>query len=325
MASEKQEIVQETGRYRVSILAEALPTDPKTVKCASHWAGAHHCSNELWSALDRETFAEMWKLSESEAEGYGRWETPSPLEHMPEGDVFNTFTIDVPVYLNYLLARFLSKGGRVVRGSVQHIAQIAESGRGFGFAPSPAPPAAIVVCAGLGARFLGGVEDANVYPVRGQTVLVRAPWIKHGKTLSGLDAEAYTYVIPRRSGLVTLGGTLEPDDWNPAPRPETTRSILEHALRLAPELVPPHLRRAGADAAAAPCVEDVLPFVVEEGCELRPARKGGVRLEAGSVKVPLTDRTIPVVYSYGYAGDGYMSSIGSARVALELLEKALSS
>ncbi|KAF5314578.1 hypothetical protein D9611_007208 [Ephemerocybe angulata] len=393
MASEKQEIVvlgagmsahrcviglttalkvQETGQYRVSILAEVLPTDPKTVKCASHWAGAHHVSfakpGGLLYALDRETFAEMWKLSESEAEGCfmriehveyynGRWETPSPLEHMPEfrplspneipidseateGDVFNTFTIDVPVYLNYLLARFLSKGGRVVRGSVQHIAQIAESGvhaflpaserqsaftiakRGFGFA-RPAPPAAIVVCAGLGARFLGGVEDENVYPIRGQTVLVQAPWIKHGKTLSGLDATAYTYVIPRRTGLVVLGGTEEPDDWNAAPRPETTRSILEHALKLAPELVPPHLRRAGADAA--PCVEDIVPFVVEEGCELRPARKGGVRLEAGSIEVPRTDRTIPVVYSYGYVGDGYMSSIGSARVALELLEKALSS
>ncbi|KAF6744877.1 D-amino-acid oxidase [Ephemerocybe angulata] len=381
MASEKKEVVvlgagviglttalkiQETGRYKVSILAEVLPTDPKTIKYASQWAGAHHVSfakvDDPRHALDKETFAEMWELSKSEAEGCfmqleqaeyftNQRESPSPLEHMPEfrslspneipveavsGEAFNTITIDVPSYLNYLLARFLSKGGRVLRGSVQHIAQIAESGV-HAFLPAserqsdftktgfvrPAPPAAIVVCVGLGARYLGGVEDADVYPIRGQTVLVQAPWIKHGKTLSDLDAMMWTYMIPRRTGLVILGGTLEPDDWNATPRAETTRSILERALKLSPELVPPHLRSAGADAA--PTVEDILPFVVEEGCGFRPGRKGGLRLEAGNVKVPLTDKTIPVVYNYGHAGSGYIASFGSARVALELLETALGS
>jgi D-amino-acid oxidase len=44
------------------------------------------------------------------------------------GIKFSTITIDTPVYLNWLLARFLAAGGRVVRGAVQHIAQLAEGG-----------------------------------------------------------------------------------------------------------------------------------------------------------------------------------------------------
>ncbi|TEB19203.1 D-amino-acid oxidase [Coprinellus micaceus] len=359
--------IQETGRYNVTIIAEILPSDPKNIKYASQWAGAHHVSftkrDHFQHPLDKETFEEMWRLSQNEASACflqlpqtefftGEREQPSSLEHMPNfrhlttdseevtgipgavhGEAFTTVTIDVPSYLNYLLSRFLGSGGRIVRGSVQHISQIAESGAHAFLPPAerfssdgtprpqkkPKAPAAIVVCVGLGARFLGGVEDADVYPIRGQTVLINAPWIRWGKTLSNLAAMEWTYVIPRRTGIVILGGTLEPNDWNATPRPETTRDIIERNLKFAPEIIPAHLRKD----AEKPTLDDVLPLVVEEGCGFRPGRKGGLRLQAGSIQVPNTDRTIPVVYNYGHAGAGYISSFGSARVSLELLEKAL--
>ena len=123
-----------------------------------------------------------------------------------EGVQFTTVTIDVPVYLNYLLARFLGRGGRVVRAAIQHISQAIEGA----FAPSAGPhanrsPAAVIVCAGLGARTLGGVEDKDVYPIRGQTVLVRAPWVRFGRTMSGNGEDSvWTYIIPRRSGDVSV-------------------------------------------------------------------------------------------------------------------------
>ena len=44
------------------------------------------------------------------------------------GYIFDTYTIDTMPYLNYLLARFLSGGGTIVRGSVQHVNQIVEGG-----------------------------------------------------------------------------------------------------------------------------------------------------------------------------------------------------
>jgi glycine/D-amino acid oxidase-like deaminating enzyme len=113
---------------------------------------------------------------------------------------FTTVTIDVPVYLNYLLCRFLARGGAIVRGSVQHIDEVIEGGtRGFSRARVHTPVNAVVVCAGLGARTLGGVEDKNVFPLRGQTVLLRAPWIKFGRTIT---SAGWSYMIPRRSGDV---------------------------------------------------------------------------------------------------------------------------
>ena len=122
------------------------------------------------------------------------------------GTSFTTVSIDTPKYLPYLLARFLAKGGSIVRSSLQHISQVLEG------ALTPFKPDALVVCVGIGARFLGGVEDKDVYPIRGQTVLVRAPWVKFGRTIDRPDAT--TYIIPRRSGDVS-------GPWQILPRPNT--------------------------------------------------------------------------------------------------------
>lgn len=62
-------------------------------------------------------------------------------------------------------------------------------------------PAGIIACPGIGARFLGGIEDKDVYPVRGQTILLRAPWIKYGRTLSCADG-TYVYMMPLCTGNV---------------------------------------------------------------------------------------------------------------------------
>ena len=61
----------------------------------------------------------------------------------------------------------------------------------------------IVNCTGLSARKLGGVEDTNMVPARGQTVLVRneAIGIVGG---SGTDdgEDEICYVIPRAAGKI---------------------------------------------------------------------------------------------------------------------------
>ena len=129
---------------------------------------------------------------------------------MQSGIRFQTVTIDTPVYLNYLLSRFLAAGGSILRGTVQHVSQVIEGGtRIFGAKNASSAVDAIVVCAGLGARFLGGVEDKNVHPIRGQTVLLRAPWIKFGSSIN-IDDTAFTYIIPRRSGDVPIYAPFRP-------------------------------------------------------------------------------------------------------------------
>ena len=120
------------------------------------------------------------------------------------GYTFSTISIDVPIYLNYLLTRFLANGGRILRGSVLHINQVIEGGTSLfsGGSKLDPLPAAVIVCVGISARFLGGVEDKDVYPIRGQTLLIRAPWVRFGKTV--YSEEDITYIIPRRSSDVRL-------------------------------------------------------------------------------------------------------------------------
>jgi len=354
--------IQERPGYKVTIVAEYLPTDEKNVKYTSHWAGAQHVSfatlDDFRHPIDAETFWEMWEMSKEggEAEScflriqqtelfaYER-QSPSPLGHMPNfrtlrkdelpadaiaGETFEALTIDVPLYLNFLLTKFLARGGRVVRGAVSHLAQLAEHGA-LPYLPAAerkyladtgagSRPDAIVVCAGLGARYLGGLEDTAVHPIRGQTVLIRAPWVTTGRTLS--MEGCWTYIIPRgKSGIVILGGTIIADDWYPQPRPETARDIIERNLRLMPELVPPHLRKNRN----MPTVEDVLPLIVEEGCGFRPGRTGGLRIEAGAPipAGPGSKERVPVIYNYGHAGSGYIASFGSANRVVTLLDKAV--
>lgn len=219
--------------------------------------------------------------------------------------------------MNYLVSRFLEKGGSINRGHVQHINQVLEGGS-HPFLENVevrrneavSSPDAVIVCVGLGARSLGGVEDRSVYPSRGQTVILRAPWVRFGKAFEG-ESDEWAYIIPRKSGDVVVGGTQGVDDWcvqqifivmvhfskavfrYTAPRPETTKDILRRGLELCPELVPPQSRSGNS-----PEVEDLLPFVVEEACGLRPKRKGGFRIELEYMETPEGHR-IPVVHNYG--------------------------
>ncbi|TRM60337.1 FAD dependent oxidoreductase [Schizophyllum amplum] len=342
--------LQEKGDYAVTIVAELFPNDPLSIKYTSNWAGAHHVSlagdDVRQQNMDRETFDEMWKLSApgGAAEGcflripqtemyHQQPREPHELSWMPNfqtlskeslvggtiaGITFDTITIDTPKYLAYLMARFCAAGGAVVRASVGHINEVIEGGAGiYGPSRKATPPDAVIVCVGLGARALGGVNDSAMFPIRGQTLLVRAPWVRFGRTISSKDG-LWTYIIPRRGGDVIVGGTKLVDDWYPLPRPETTEDILRRGLALCPELVPPEVRaeREGT-------VDDVRALIVMEGCGLRPARAGGIRLEVDWVAAKADATKTPVVFNYGHAGYGFQSSWGSASIAVGLLEKAL--
>ncbi|KAF8156870.1 hypothetical protein B0H34DRAFT_476364 [Crassisporium funariophilum] len=262
-------------------------------KLSAPGGDAEHCFLRLHQT---EFYAEA-KLTSSPLEKMPNFKEVPSAELIPQagsGYSFDTVTVDVPRYLNYLLSRFLEKGGRIIRGHVQHIEQVLESGS----APFQADkskngisPDAVVVCVGLGARFLGGVEDEDVYPSRGQTVILRAPWVRFGRSFTGPDE--WSYIIPRQSGDVVVGGTTGANDWYPKSRPKTSHDILRRGLAICPELAPAAIRTARA-----PTVEDLLPIVVEEVCGLRPMRKGGFRIEIERYKMS-NGREVPVVHNYG--------------------------
>ncbi|KIK19629.1 hypothetical protein PISMIDRAFT_107285 [Pisolithus microcarpus 441] len=333
--------IQEKGGYRVTIVAETFPTDPKTIRYTSHWAGAHHVSGAYGSKrqreMDSETFDIMWKDSEHGGPVEGcflrhkntqyRSDGVDPsewLDHMPgfrsvsndelvpgatHGWTFTTLTLYPPVYLNWLLGRFLGNGGKIVRAQLQHINQAIHGG----ISGLPQEPDAVVACVGLGARFLGGIEDKEVYPVRGQTVVLKAPWVRYGRTLTYADGSHF-YLMPRATGDVLVGGIRVAKDWFPVPREQDRDYLLAGGLAMCPELAPPHIL-----AERMPTVDDLRPLIVDEGCGLRPGRKSGIRL---ATEWPEGSK-IPVVYNYGHSGMGFQSSWGSASVALNFLEEAL--
>ncbi|KAJ6532688.1 D-amino-acid oxidase [Mycena vulgaris] len=257
------------------------------------------------------------------AKCYSDFRTLKPSE-LPEGvvhgAVFSTICIDVPRYLPYLMNRFLSAGGRAFRVTLPSLSTLLSEKDRPGLTPFPptstnAPPsfspAAVINCTGIGALSMGDVLDTNVYPTRGEVLIVRAPWIHHGLAYFWNDGHM-SYIIPRQSGDVILGGTFQVDDWHPTSRPETVKLIKERGIEAYPELLPPN-KREGRNIADLD--------VVEECVGLRPTRKGGVRLEITSLVVG--DKKFPVVHNYGHGGAGYQSSWGSAKHAVDLLQSVI--
>lgn len=111
--------------------------------------------------------------------------------------MFTSVCINTAIYLPWLYGQCLKNGAVAKRGVVSHVSQAADlhhSGK----------RADIVINAtGLGSLKLGGVEDADVYPARGQTVLVRNE-AKLMVTTSGTEdaADEANYIMQRAAGEI---------------------------------------------------------------------------------------------------------------------------
>jgi D-amino-acid oxidase len=144
----------------------------------------------------------------------------------------------------------------------------------------------VVNATGLAAGRL--CADPDVYPARGQIVLVGNPGIE---TSVRAEGEPGTYVHPRSADVV-CGGTFEPGQWDPAPSPRVRAAILDRARRLVPEL-----RRAQ---------------VLGDKVGLRPCRRGGPRVE----------RQGRIVHAYGHGGAGMTLCWGTADEVARLAAEA---
>ncbi|KAJ9093579.1 hypothetical protein QFC19_008308 [Naganishia cerealis] len=277
----------ESGKYDVTIVARDLPGDKKCIGFTSPWAGAHH-------------FRYITKA-----------ELPAGIS---QGCMFDTVTIDTSKYLPCLVAEVRRLGGNLIRYNLTHVSQLQPP-----IVPREAD--AIVVAAGLGARHLGGVEDHNCYPIRGQVVLVKAPWYKRGVTKSSKTGD-WTYTIPRASGDVILGGFKTDNDWTAHAIASQTTDILERCIAMAPDLVPVSSCKNRDPQVL---VKELRKLIIEEGAGLRPARKGGVRIESEDLLVGNGKKVIPLIHHYGHSGAGYQASFGSARLCMEEVAKCISS
>ena len=125
----------------------------------------------------------------------------------------------MPVYLEYLLARYAAAGGSI---SIEPVSSL-----------SAVDAPVIVNCTGVGARKLAG--DSSVVPVRGQVVVVRNPGIEEFYIDHALHGYDYVYAFPH-GDLVLLGGTAEEGAWDRPPRPEVSARILRDTTAVFPQL-----------------------------------------------------------------------------------------
>lgn len=124
------------------------------------------------------------------------------------GTKLTTVSINPQIYLPYLQSQLLALGVKFVRRQLSHIEEA--------LAYDDIIPTMLIIvnATGLGASKLGGVEDKNVYPNRGQTIHVRNECSKiYAKGIRPRGQET-RYVIPRPYGGGTiLGGSKEPNNW----------------------------------------------------------------------------------------------------------------
>ncbi|GAB3284458.1 FAD-dependent oxidoreductase [Parasphingorhabdus pacifica] len=128
--------------------------------------------------------------------------------------------IDMPRYLDRLVDRFQSAGGRLVLSPVPSLAEAVEEA------------ATVVNCSGVGARELVG--DPGVHPVRGQQVVVRNPGVEEYFVEVGSNVEFASF-FPHGERLV-LGGIAVDQDWNPNPSERVTEGIIRRCAAIDPRV-----------------------------------------------------------------------------------------
>jgi len=331
--------LQEEG-FDISIFARDLSDDLYSQAFASPWAGANWSSfasndDKRLQGWESYTFTMLRQLGLDiimDCPGVTYYKDKSQFENidwfkdfLPDfeeispsecpagtgyGVKFTTLTLSTPDYLAYLNRRVRDLGVTITRKIIHSIEQ----------AYDLVPGTTLVVNAtGLGAKSILGIEDPDVEPIRGQTVLIRAPNAK--ATISKLDDKANAvYIIPRPTGDVICGGCFQVGNWDLSPDYHLASRILENCYKLDSAL---------SDGKGVDAIQ-----IISHNVGLRPSRKGGAKLELEMVRLPLTNplkplsakqesREVPVVHCYGIGPAGYQTSWGMAEDVLNLVKKQL--
>ncbi|XP_077495271.1 D-aspartate oxidase-like isoform X1 [Amblyomma americanum] len=222
--------------------------------------------------------------------------TESELRSFPRryrhGTYLISLTIECKKFLPYLMGRLQRHGGQLKQAKVASLEDLAGEYD------------VIVNCTGFGAGAL--VPDPEVHAVRGQTIRVHAPWIKH-VVVAGEDF----HVIPNIDDVM-LGGTKDLDNTSLIPDLHIASKIWNGCLELVPSL-----KNAK---------------ITGHYVGLRPGRQP-LRLEredhafkSGAGTPPLTHDPplqVPVIHNYGHGGSGITIAWGCAGDVVRLLSDTI--
>ncbi|KAF8320784.1 nucleotide-binding domain-containing protein [Clavulina sp. PMI_390] len=343
-------VLAEAG-YVVDVVARDLPEDSNSSGFASPWAGADWYSfapgpdspEARWETV---SFKKIWDLipqglaMKLESKNYfldplegPRWikdivpnyrvldASELPVPELKAGDEHDTWSINPPEYIKWLGAKLRILGVPIVRQMIKSIDEPFLTS----FSGAAKPASIVINASSLGAKSLVGVEDQDLFPIRGQIVFVWAP--HYTKTITRLKPDGPpVYAIPRPNGEVALGGTFLPNDWNLAVDPKTTEEIVKNCL-----YVDPSISHDGSGPENLPITNITVG--------LRPARKGGPRVEREEITVPLQPRAfkprpsavhaglqprqVDVIHAYGFGPAGFQMSWGVAEDVLGLVKETI--
>ncbi|KAI0828889.1 nucleotide-binding domain-containing protein [Trametes gibbosa] len=359
-------VLSRDARYKIKVVARDMPEDMDSQAFASPWAGANWSPmgvyNERIYKWEKTTFDRLWDMIPSGLaiaspsrvfydagkDLDGLWykslvrdfrtlkEDELP-EGMQAGVGFQTVSVCPQAYLPWLKSELVARGVEFVRRRVVALGEAAALA---------GPNGVLVNATGLGARSLIGLEDTDVYPIRGQTIVIDNPNVRefmctelsalpslppsqpkllltnpispspHLPFFSPADDGNATYIIPRPAPdgkwTTILGGKYQTADWDTSFSAADARGILARCAALCPAVADPTTR------------------VLRHNVGLRPARRGGPRVEAEPLRLPwssewLTEEgrsvegegegeggTVLVVHAYGFGPAGYQQSWGAA-------------
>lgn len=206
---------------------------------------------------------------------------------------YQTYTVNVQIYCDWLLGRFIARGGRVLQRRLSN----ATEAFGFGQGNGKGNVRIVVNCSGRNFD-----RDPKMKIIRGQTVLVKQ---QYHQTITRQNRDgSWTFLIPRPKGGGTIvGGTKEIGDHHEKARPETRSKLLQQSVEAFPDFV-----------------DSIEKFeVVKDNVGRRPWREGGIRVEIESI-----DRDRRIVHGYGAGGRGYELSWGVAERIVELIRSSSS-
>jgi D-amino-acid oxidase len=285
-------------QFEVTIITHALPLNTTSAAAGAYWYGYVDGRARQWSQASLEEFLRLIssgipgvalrKLREvflhPVDDPWFRPLLPSFERVFPEdlpsryadGYIMEVPLVTPPVYLDYLMNRFVKLGGCIEQHAVGNLSELVKSER------------IIVNCSGVWARYIA--NDPLVYPLRGQTVIVKIPHLQEGL----IDDSEFTYILPRSDGCV-LGGVAQKDNWSLEVDPALTENILRRCERFEPSV-------RGAE-------------IIGHTVGLRPGRHE-VRLERERV----TERCA-VIHNYGHGAVGFTLSWGCAEEVAGLAEQ----
>ncbi|KAI1392659.1 FAD dependent oxidoreductase [Hypoxylon trugodes] len=216
----------------------------------------------------------------------GKGELPQGVEW---GCEYDTWCVNPMVYCSFLLRKFAIQGGKVLRKEVRDPKEI------FSWTFDAGPVDVLVNASG------NGFGDENMFITRGQTCLV-ANSCPVTVTRQNADG-SWTFCVPRNfDGGTIIGGTKEPNNWDPNPSLEVRETLLRKFAATYPQI----LGREGKFT------------VIRDIVGRRPTRKGGMRLEKETA-----EGGKQIIHAYGLGGRGYELSWGVAEGVARLLVEHL--